>query len=246
MPPTAWIGSRQRVDDRRRRAPAGRASARFSAIVLPVTVRQSPWSRPASSSSLHHDRHAADAVEVDHVVLAVRLRVGDVRHPGRDPVEVVELELDPGLVRRWRAGAARRWSSRRAPSTTAMAFSNASLVMIWRGRMPELEQAHDRLARLVGEVVAAAVDGGRRRRCRAATCRCASADRRHRVGGEHAGARALGRAGVALDLRRARPRSMRAGGVRADRLEHADDVERLAVVAGRAGSSRRRGTPTAG
>ena len=47
---------------------------------------------------------------------------------------------------------------------TAMAFSNASLVMIWRGRMPELEQAHDGLAAGVGEVVPAAVDGGRPRR----------------------------------------------------------------------------------
>ena len=98
--------------------------------------------QPGVEQLPHHDRHAADAVEVDHVELAVRLRVGDVRHPRGDPVEVVELEVDPGLVRRWRAGAARRWSSRRAPSSTAMAFSNASLVMIWRGPDAELEQVH--------------------------------------------------------------------------------------------------------
>ena len=41
----------QRVDDRRRRASGGSMAARFSATVLPVTVRQSPWSSPASSSS---------------------------------------------------------------------------------------------------------------------------------------------------------------------------------------------------
>ena len=44
-----------------------------------------------------HHRHAADAVDVDHVVLAVRLRVGDVRHLGSDAVEVVEDEVDPRL-----------------------------------------------------------------------------------------------------------------------------------------------------
>ena len=47
---------------------------------------------------LHHHRHAADAVEVAHVVLAVGLGVGDVGHPLGDLVEVVELELDLGLV----------------------------------------------------------------------------------------------------------------------------------------------------
>ena len=42
---------------------------------------------------------AAHAIEVDHVVLAVRLHVGDVRHARADAVEVVELELDLRLVR---------------------------------------------------------------------------------------------------------------------------------------------------
>ena len=46
-----------------------------------------------------HHLHAADAVEVGHVVLAVRLHVGDVRDARADAVEVVELELDTGLVR---------------------------------------------------------------------------------------------------------------------------------------------------
>ncbi len=47
---------------------------------------------------LEHDRDAADAVDVAHVELAARLGVGDVRHAGGDLVEVVELELDAGLV----------------------------------------------------------------------------------------------------------------------------------------------------
>jgi hypothetical protein len=47
---------------------------------------------------LQHHRHAADAVEVAHVELAAGLHVGDVRHLGGDPVEVLELELDAGLV----------------------------------------------------------------------------------------------------------------------------------------------------
>ena len=46
---------------------------------------------------LQHDRHATDAVDVDHVVVAVGLGVGEVRHLGGDPVEVVEFERHVGL-----------------------------------------------------------------------------------------------------------------------------------------------------
>ena len=55
--------------------------------------------QPGVEQLLHDDLHAADAVEVGHVVLAVRLHVGDVRDARADAVEVVELELDAGLVR---------------------------------------------------------------------------------------------------------------------------------------------------
>ena len=54
--------------------------------------------QPGVEEVLHHDRHAADAVEVGHVELAARLHVGDVRHACRDPVEVVEVERHPRLV----------------------------------------------------------------------------------------------------------------------------------------------------
>ena len=48
---------------------------------------------------------------------------------------------------------------------TAIAFSNASLVMIWRGRMSGREEADHGLAAREREVVAAAVDGRRGRSC---------------------------------------------------------------------------------
>ena len=43
----------------------------------------------------HHHRDAADPIDVDHVVRPVGLRVADVRHAGRNAVEVVEGEVDP-------------------------------------------------------------------------------------------------------------------------------------------------------
>ena len=102
--------------------------------------------QPGVEQVLHHDRHAADAVDVDHVVLAVRLGVGDVGHPRGDLVEVVERRARPGP----RVAMASRCSTAlvEPPSamTTAMAFSNASLVMIWRGRMPSSSRRDDGLA----------------------------------------------------------------------------------------------------
>ena len=63
------------------------------------------------------------------------------------------------------AAIASRWSTALVEPpramVTAMAFSNASLVMIWRGPDAQLEEPDDRLAGRVGEVVAAAVGGGR-------------------------------------------------------------------------------------
>ena len=48
---------------------------------------------------LHEHGDAAVAVDVVHDVLAERLQVADVRHLVADAVEVVEGELDLGLVR---------------------------------------------------------------------------------------------------------------------------------------------------
>ena len=62
----------------------GSSSARFSAMRLAGDGEAVAVQQPGVEQLLHHDRHAADAVEVDHVVLAVRLHVGDVRHPRAD------------------------------------------------------------------------------------------------------------------------------------------------------------------
>ena len=47
---------------------------------------------------LQHDGHAADAIDVGHVVLAAGLGVSDVRHLGGDAIEVFEIECNTGLV----------------------------------------------------------------------------------------------------------------------------------------------------
>ena len=91
-----------------------------------------------------------------------------------------------------------------------------------------LEQPHHRLAR---RRTRSRRDDGRRRaatRCRAGDMPSASADRRHGVGGEHAGARALasGRPCARSAQLLLGDRARRAG---ADRLEHRHDVERLAL-----------------
>ena len=82
---------------------------------------------------LHDDRDAADPVDVGHHVPAERLDVGQVRNPVADPVEVVQVEVDLAP----RAAMASRCSTAlvEPPSaiTTAIAFSNASLVMICAG-----------------------------------------------------------------------------------------------------------------
>jgi hypothetical protein len=86
-----------------------------------------------------------------------------------------------------------------------------------------------------GVVVAPPVDGRRRRRTRQRQPE-RLADRAHRVGGEHAAAGALAGAGVLLDGVQL-VLGDGAGRARADGLEHARDVERLAVeVAGQRGA----------
>ena len=114
---------------------------------------------------------------------------------------------------------------------TAMAFSNASLVMIWRGVMPSR-------SRLTTASPARSASPSRRRSTAGGDAvpgrRHADrlGDRAHRVGREHAAAGALAGARVALDLAEF-VLGDRAGRAGADRLEHAGDVERLAVVVAR-------------
>ena len=115
-------------------------SARFSAMVLPVTVMQSPCSRPASSSSFMHDREAADPVEVGHHVLAARLEVRDVRRAPGDAVEVVDRDVDLCVVRD-RRDVQTAFVDPPTAQQTAIAFSNASRVMMSRGRMPRFSMS---------------------------------------------------------------------------------------------------------
>ncbi len=110
----------------------------------------------------------------------------------------------------------------------AMAFSNASLVRMSRGRMSWAR-------RLITAWPLANAKSSRRRSTAGADelpgsdMPIASADRRHRVGGEHARARPLGRARPLLDLAQL-VLGEGAGGTRAHGLEHAHDVERLVLV----------------
>ena len=74
----------QRVDDLavgRRRVELGQVLGhRLAGDGEAVAVEE-----PGVEQVPHHHGDAADAVDVDHVVLAVRLGVGDVRAPGRRP-----------------------------------------------------------------------------------------------------------------------------------------------------------------
>ena len=45
----------------------------------------------------HQHRHPTDPVDVDHVVVAVGLGVGQVRHPGGHLVEILQLQFHSGL-----------------------------------------------------------------------------------------------------------------------------------------------------
>ena len=175
----------------------GSMSARFSAIVLPVTVTSSPCSSPSSSRCFEHDRHAADPVEIGHVELAAGLHVGEVRHPGGDLVEVVEVEFDAGLVGdreqvQHRVGRAAEGVGQRHRVLERTLGQD-----VVRPQAGPQHVDHGR-AGPPGVVLAAPIDGGRRRRAGQRQPE-RLADRAHRVGGEHATARALAGAGVLLD-----------------------------------------------
>ena len=110
-------GSADRAGARpRRRARAGRAPRGSRPIVWPVTVRQSPCSSPASSSIFITTGTPPTASRSTMWNLPCGFMSAMCANARADAVEVVELELDPRLVARSRAGAAPRWSSRRAPS----------------------------------------------------------------------------------------------------------------------------------
>jgi hypothetical protein len=114
VPPSAWIGSATGWTTSPSGA-GGESSARFSAIVLPGDGDRVAVQHAGVEQLLHHDLHTAHLVEVLHHELAGRPDVHKMRDGPADAVEVVQLELDPGLVARSPAGEGRRSSSRRAP-----------------------------------------------------------------------------------------------------------------------------------
>ena len=134
MPPTAWIG----FDSGWMTLPSGSGgsmSARFSAMVLPVTVRQSPWSRPASSRW----RMTTGMPPIRSTSIMWYWPWGLVSAMCGTRAATL-LKSSSSSSTRASLAMARRWRTAlvEPPSAivTAMAFSNASFVMIWRGRMP--------------------------------------------------------------------------------------------------------------
>jgi len=220
MPPRSWMGFRSACTT----VPSGGGgarAARFSAIVLPVTVRQSPWRRPASSSSARTTGTPPMRSTSTMWNLPVGFRVGEVRHPLGNAVEVVELELHARLVG---DGEQVQHGVRRAPRamTTAMAFSKACLVMIWRGRIPHARGRSPR-----GPTRRRSRRGGGRRPA-PRSCRKGHAegfgDRGHRVGRETCPRTSLRSAGVVLDEGELLV-AQGVDGVGPDRFEDTDDVE---------------------
>ena len=118
----------------------GATSARFSAIVVPVTVRQSPCSKPASSKRLHQRLDAADSNELGHHVTATRPQVGQHRRPGADSREIIEREVD---LASWAIASRCSTALVDPPSaiTVVMAFSKASLLRMSDGLIPRLTSA---------------------------------------------------------------------------------------------------------
>ena len=219
MPPVGWIG----LFSARSTLPSGSGgamSARFSAMVLPVTVRHVAVHQPGVQQRLHDHRHAADAVDVVHHVLAERLDVGQVRHPGADPGEVLQRQLDLGLVRdgqqmQHRVGGAAERHHHRDRVLEGLLGQDVA------GGDAAAQQLDDGLAAAAGESVAAPVGGRRGGAARQRHAQCLGGAG-HRVGGVHAAAGALAGTDGPLDDVDVRTRHQPAR-ARADGLEGVDD-----------------------
>ena len=104
-------------------------------MVVPLTVMHVAVEQAVLEQLLHDDRHPADPSRSLMWYSPWGLRVGDVRHALGDAVEVVELQ---GTRASWAIASRCSTALVEPPSamTTAIAFSNAPLVMIWRAVMP--------------------------------------------------------------------------------------------------------------
>ena len=182
--------------------------------------------QPGVEQRLHHDRDAADLVDVVHHVAAERLEVAEVRDLVADPVEVVDGQVDVGLaghrqqVEHGVRGAAEGHhdGDRVLERLRVMTWR---AVMPWRSRLttasPERWAKPSRRRSTAG----GAAEPGQAHPDRLG-------DGGHGVGGVHAAAGALARADRALD-----PVDLLAGDLPgqagADGLEGVDDRDVVAV-----------------
>ena len=179
---------------------------------------------------LQHHRHTTDAMQIGHVVLAAGLGVGDVRHASGDAVEVVELERNASLV-----GDGQKMQNGIGTAPERVVESDGVLERLLREDVartnPETQHVDDRFSGAPCVVLATHVDG--RSRSRSGQRQTEGlADRRHRVGGEHATTCPLTRTRRLFDLGEF-TFGDGAGRTGADGLEHRRDVDVLAVVATR-------------
>ena len=146
---------------------------------------------------LHHHGYATHAVDVVHHVLAKRLEVGDVRHLVVDAVEVIERELDIGLMRdgeQVEDGVGRTTKSHEHSDGI---FERLLRENVARGNS-EANQVDHGLARTVRKVVTTTICAGRRGRAGQAHAQ-SFGNRRHGVGGVHAATGTLSGANSALN-----------------------------------------------
>ena len=133
-PPVLWIG-RSRLRMTSSSTAGGASASRFSRIVRPVTVRQSPCMRPASSSAFI----TIGMPPTLSTSFMTYLPKG-LRSPRCGTLSPIRLKSS--RVRSTSASRAMASRCRTAlvepPSamTTVIAFSNASMVMIWRAVIP--------------------------------------------------------------------------------------------------------------
>ena len=157
IPPWAWMGSSIRWTTSPSGAGGSRA-ARFSATVRPVTVRQSPCSSPASSSS----RITTGTPPMRSMSAMWYLPWGLVSaRCGTRAATLLKSSSSSSTRASW--AMAKRWSTALVEPpramVTAMAFSKASLVIIWRGRIPARRSSTTAWPEREGGVVPPAVDG---------------------------------------------------------------------------------------
>ena len=209
----------------------GASSRQVLGLRLPRDRHAVPVQQPRVEQLLHHDRHAADAVEIAHHELPGGSHVDQVRRRARHAVEVVELEVDPGLPgdrEQVQHGVRRAGKGHHDRDRVLERLLGEDVPRERAARGDQLGGADAALAR---EHLPPVVDGGRGRGARER-----EADRLahggHRVRGVHPGARSGRGTRGALD-----PEQLgvvdRALGVGPDGLEHVLDRDVAVLVRAR-------------